>query len=200
VEVTGLELGADGRLLLAARGDRRGVYLWDGTQLVRQLDLSAESNNPNRLIRTGEGSLVAAHRLTAWIQSGATWLPVEGFNAIAAGENLAGDLILLGEGVAPGYAVWRRGVGLVATGYRDPAPGCAGLRFLGGVDSGQGMYFYSDFPALVFRLEGDPAGGRWEQAAGPLENTIEELEVLADGRLLAACKNPSVLMLYRPAF
>ena len=49
------------------------------------------------------------------------------------------------------------------------------------------------------RLVGDPILGNWDHVAGPIETGIEELEVMADGSLLAKVNgDPDALMIHPP--
>ena len=184
--VRDMVLDAQGRLHISTNA---GIFCWDGTDLELTLAVPENSNWP-RLAQTILGTPVARASQITWYLAVAGWVPLEGLSPFVTSETAPGDLLFLQQGTPPSYQIRRVGQGLLAEGSLDPAPGCGNLGFEGGVDDLRGVYIFSRFPSLVFRLEGDPILGNWNLVAGPLESEIDELKIMPDGSLLVRTNNP----------
>lgn len=193
--VDDLILDSEGGLHLSTRG---GLYLWDGTQLEQTLEIHDNHTGPE-FSKTRQGTLVANLSYYIWYLGEGGWVSLDRQPLVTVGEPQGGDLLFFYDAPLDIFQVRRQGVGVMAEGLFDPAPVCEGLDFRGGVDSPYGVYIFSSDPSLVFRLEGDPLLGNWDLVAGPLEDNISDLEVMADGSLLAKTyNNPDGLYIHVP--
>jgi len=199
-DLNGLVRDDVGYLYSAGEG---GVYRWNGEWLQ---ELTGESGDARfTLRRTWAGRIVA----WSWgdgetyFREAHTWRKLgNAENPLACLETPQGDLVVPHRAYdgswdrVPHLALWHRESGQMESFPLELSPGVL-LEPAGGTDHATGLYIFTDFPSLVFHLEGDPRDGRWNLVAGPFDFQIGQLEVMDDGSLIGVDNDRSRVFLHR---
>jgi len=202
-DMNSLALATGGQLHM---GDADGLWRWTGAGWERELPILAEPSVRYRVWATGNGGLAASssdnyfHR---WHED--QWLPLGRMRGdavvLAAADGTLIDvekksdsfefsggnvLRIYDERGGAFHNFWARGMGPLQE-----------MDLAGGISRGGELLVWTQWPTMVFRLNGAPGRTDWEVVAGPLGASVEHLGVLSDGSLIALDSSLRNFHLYR---
>lgn len=202
--ITSLALDADGELYM---GSSAGLWRWRGTTWERVLPLPYDNDRSYRVWPLGNGSLGARSqdddyfylsegswralgRLSwrAILQTGADGSLLAVREMSGTEEFPGGNVLLVYDERAAAFRnFWNRGMGPLVD-----------LRVKGATSRGGRFLIWTEYPTMVFTLDGSPLEADWRLVAGPLAGDLQFLAPMSDGSLLGLDADDRRFHLYRP--